>query len=351
MLLRSAPFVVMTLLGACRSTAEATPPDHSARLEQELAILTRFLQAREAADTERSLHLAARNDAESPAMTELLGRLALLTERIDALAQRDLGTTTATPREATSHARATATAAADHDANAIEVLRQALGVLEQSRNLLLENLAHVHTPAWKRSQLDITTKTTANGLQLPVAGKVVRLFTTGTLEITERNLDLAIDGDGFFAAQAADGSTIYTRAGGLQVNTDSKLVTHDGNVLLPEITLPADTLEIAIDPEGRVNVRTAGMPDRSQLLGQITLHRFVNPSGMLALDGNAMRPTEQSGAPITGNPGEAGLGLLKQGFLERSNVQLVDELIHLQMVEREITAMRRLLAGYGVFTR
>jgi flagellar basal-body rod protein FlgG len=341
MLPRSAPFVVLALLGACRSTPEAAQPDRTTRLEQELSTLKQLLQARAADDT---LRLAVRSDVESPAMTELLGRLALLTERIDASMQRDPGT--ATLRDATSHVPAAAAPAPDHDANALQMLRQSLSVLGQSRNLLLENLAHVRTTAWKRSQLHITTKTTDNGLQLPVAGKVVRVFTPGTLEITERSLDLAIDGDGFFAVSRPDGSTGYTRDGGLQVNAEGKLVAHDGSVLLPEITLPTDTLEIAIDPEGRVCVRTAGSPDTTQQLGQIALHRFVNPVGMSATDGNLLRPTEESGAPITGN-----LGLLKQGFLEGSNVQLVDELVDLQLVDREITAIRRLLAGYGVFTR
>jgi hypothetical protein len=229
MLLRSAPFVVLALLGACRSTAEPPPPDRTTRLEQELATLTRFLQAREVADTERSLHLAVRSDVESPAMTELLGRLALLTERLDVLMQREPGTATATPRDATSHAPTTAAPAPDHDANALQMLRQALSVLEQSRNLLLENLAHVHTPAWKRSQLHITTKTTASGLQLPIAGKVVRVFTTGTLAITDRYLDLAIDGDGFFAVTLPDGATGYTRDGGLQVNADGNGTWVGGN--------------------------------------------------------------------------------------------------------------------------
>jgi flagellar basal-body rod protein FlgG len=107
-----------------------------------------------------------------------------------------------------------------------------------------------------------------------------------------------------------------------------------GNVLLPEISVPNDALEIAIDPEGRVNVRTAGSPDTSTLLGQITLHRFVNPSGMLAVGANVLRPSEASGAPITNTPGQTGLGLLKQGFVERSNVQIVNELVNLIVAQR-----------------
>ena len=145
---------------------------------------------------------------------------------------------------------------------------------------------------------------------------------------------MAIDGDGFFQLQLPDGSQGYTRDGSFQLNADGKIVTGSGNVLLPEITVPSDTLEIAIDPEGRVNVRTAGNPDTSTLLGQLTLHRFVNPSGMLAVGSNVMRPTEASGQPISNTPGTTGLGLLKQGFVERSNVQIVNELVNLIVAQR-----------------
>jgi hypothetical protein len=132
------------------------------------------------------------------------------------------------------------------------------------------------------------------------------VFTTGTLEITERDLDVAIDGEGFFAVTLPDGSTGYTRDGGFHLNADGKLVTGGGNVVLPEITVPSDTLEISIDPEGRVSGRTAGSPDTSTSFGQLTIHRFVNPSGMLAVGANVLRPTPASGAPITGHPRHVG---------------------------------------------
>ena len=105
-----------------------------------------------------------------------------------------------------------------------------------------------------------------------------------------------------FTVTLPDGSTGYTRDGAFQVNADGKLVTGSGNVLVPEINLPNDMLEIAIDPEGRVNVRTASNPDTSTNVGQITLNRFVNPSGMLAVGANVLRPTEASGPAITNTP-------------------------------------------------
>ena len=147
-----------------------------------------------------------------------------------------------------------------------------------------------------------------------------KVFTTGTLEITERSLDVAIDGQGFFSVILPDGATGYTRDGNFHLNADGKLVTGAGNVLTPEVS---------IDPEGRVSGRTAGSPDTSTQFGQLNIHRFVNPSGMLASGSNVMRPTEASGQPTTGAPGSNGLGLLKQGFIERSNVQIVNELVNL----------------------
>ncbi|MCU0864384.1 MAG: flagellar basal-body rod protein FlgG [Planctomycetes bacterium] len=221
-------------------------------------------------------------------------------------------------------------------------------------DMIANNIANVNTAGFKKSQASfedlfyVTLQSPglargAGDAAVPIGTQIgsgtrlngtTKVFTTGTLEITERNLDVAIDGDGFFAVTLPDGTTGYTRDGALHLNAEGKIVTGSGNVLLPEISVPNDALEIAIDPEGRVNVRTAGSPDTSTLLGQITLHRFVNPSGMLAVGANVLRPSEASGAPITNTPGQTGLGLLKQGFVERSNVQIVNELVNLIVAQR-----------------
>lgn len=221
-------------------------------------------------------------------------------------------------------------------------------------DLIANNIANVNTSGFKKSQasfedlLYVTLQSPglargAGDNPVPIGTQIgsgtrlngtTKVFTAGTLEITDRSLDMAINGDGFFAVLLPDGSTGYSRDGAFELNADGKLVTGQGNVLLPEITVPSDTLEISIDPEGRVTGRTAGSPDSSTFFGEITLHRFVNPSGMLAVGGNVLRPTEASGAPITSTPGDNGLGLLKQGSLERSNVQIVNELVNLIVAQR-----------------
>ncbi len=161
-----------------------------------------------------------------------------------------------------------------------------------------------------------------------------KVFTTGTLEITDRSLDIAIDGDGFFEVLLPDGSRGYTRDGSFHANADGKLVTGTGNVLMPEISVPQDMLEISISPTGMVSGRTAGSPDTATEFGRVTLSRFINPSGMLAVGSNIVRPTEASGQPVLGQPGLTGLGTLKQGFIERSNVQIVNELVNLIVAQR-----------------
>lgn len=230
-------------------------------------------------------------------------------------------------------------------------LAQASAVLHDLRcRVALENLANVGTCAWKRRIVRTTTQSIvgADGTPhaMPVLVGVESVFAQGALELTQRALDLAIDGEGFFAVLGLDGTTGYTRAGSLQVNADGKLVTSTGQFLLPEITLPSDTLEIAVDPEGRVAGRTAGSPDTSTQFGQLTLHRFVNPAG-LRVDGETFRATDDSGAPITGQPGSAGLGMLKQGFLERSNVENARETMDLQIGERNHQAFLAALRQLG----
>lgn len=221
-------------------------------------------------------------------------------------------------------------------------------------DMIANNIANVNTTGFKKSQasfedlLYVTQQSPglARGTgtdALPIGVQIgsgtrlngtTKIYSSGTLEGTERSLDVAIDGDGFFAVLMPDGTTAYTRNGNFQVNATGKLVTSNGNVLVPEITLPQDVLEVSIDPEGRVNVRTAANPEQTQQLGQLQLHRFVNPSGLLALGASVLRPTEASGQPITGQPGQLGLGMLRSGFLERSNVQIVNELVNLIVAQR-----------------
>lgn len=249
--------------------------------------------------------------------------------------------------------RATTAAAIANVADpvALSLAHAAIAATDHRRRVALENLANADVPGWKRrtavlrGHCDFTVD--GQTFQMPTVFDVVRDHQQGALQVTQRALDLAIDGDGLFAVVTADGSIGYTRNGTLQVNADGKLVTADGLTVLPEITLPSDVLELAIDPVGVVACRTAGSPDTATRLGQLTLSRFVNAPG-LRCNGSLLAGSEAAGNPITGAPGTAGLGYLKQGCLERGNVQLANELLELQAIERQATALARVLAPYGI---
>jgi flagellar basal-body rod protein FlgG len=232
-----------------------------------------------------------------------------------------------------------------------QLARGALRAYDTRRRIALENIANVDTPGFKRRYVAAGTQSiaAADGLvfQVPVVHGIEPLFTTGVLQSTGRNLDVAIDGDGFLAVLLADGRTGYTRSGMLQIDRDGKLVTGAGHPLLPEITLPQDLIEIAVGPDGRVTGRTAGNADSVSQFGQLMLHRFMAPGGLRCEDG-VFLPSEGSGAPVTAVPGTSGHGTLKQGFVERSNVQLATELLELQMIERELAALRRVLREFDI---
>jgi flagellar basal-body rod protein FlgG len=218
---------------------------------------------------------------------------------------------------------------------------------------IANNIANVNTAGFKKSQANfedlLYVTLQAPGLQrqgqeaAPIGNQVgsgarlsstAKIHSQGTLEITNRQLDIAIDGPGLFQIQLADGSLGYTRDSTFNVNANGQVVTAAGAILQPNITLPQDTLEIQIDPTGNVAVRTASAPDTSTQVGQILLARFVNPSGLLALGGNQLRATDASGAPIVAPPGTNGTGQLQQGFIERSNVEIVNELVNLIVAQR-----------------
>jgi flagellar basal-body rod protein FlgG len=219
---------------------------------------------------------------------------------------------------------------------------------------IANNIANVNTAGFKRSQVSfedllyVTFKTPglerdAGGTASPIGIQVgsgaqlagtTKIYTPGVLEVTNRQLDLAIDGDGFFAVQLPDGATGYTRDGQLHINADGVLVTGRGQAVQPQINLPSDVLDISIDSEGRISGRTAGNPESTTAFGQLNLVRFVNPSGLLATGGNVVRVTDASGPPTIATPGSAGLGQIKQGFIERSNVEIVNELVNLIVAQR-----------------
>jgi flagellar basal-body rod protein FlgG len=175
-----------------------------------------------------------------------------------------------------------------------------------------------------------------SGIQIGVGVKtaaVYRIEEQGSLQVTNNKLDLAINGAGYLQIQLPDGTTAYTRAGSLQLNAQGQIVTADGFLIQSNITIPANTADIAVDPSGQVQVKLDGQI-QPNLVGQIQLATFADPPGLEAIGGNLFRETPASGSPTTGNPGALGFGKLLQGTLESSNVNIVSEITDLITAQR-----------------
>ena len=214
------------------------------------------------------------------------------------------------------------------------------------------NLANVGTNGFKRSgvvfedlmyqNLRAAGAATSEQSQLPTglqvglgvrAAATTRNFNQGALQQTSNNLDLAVKGQGFFQIQMPDGSTGYTRDGAFQVDAAGQIVTNAGHVLQPGITVPATATAVSIAPNGTV---TATLPGQvtPQSLGQIQLASFINPAGLESRGGNLYAETAASGNAATAAPGSTGHGTLLQGYVEGSNVNVVEELVTMIATQR-----------------
>ncbi len=150
---------------------------------------------------------------------------------------------------------------------------------------------------------------------------------------TQNPLDLAIQGKGYFQVQLPDNTTAYTRAGSFQLNAQRQIVTADGYLVLPNIAIPQGTTAITVDSSGQVQAQVAGQV-QPQTVGQLQLAVFANEAGLNAIGQNLMRETQASGAPTTANPGVNDTGVIQQGFLETSNVNVVNEITSLITAQR-----------------
>ena len=214
------------------------------------------------------------------------------------------------------------------------------------------NLANVATNGYKRSHAvfedliyqnmrqagaNSTDQTTLpTGLQVGLGVRPVataRIYTQGNLQQTSNNLDLAIKGDGFFQVQMPDGTTAYTRDGSFQLNANGQMVTSNGYTVLPGITIPANAQSLTIGNDGTVSV-TLPSQTTAQTVGQIQMANFVNPAGLAPKGQNLFAETSASGTPNTGAPSSNGLGALQQGFVETSNVNVVEELVQMIQTQR-----------------
>lgn len=228
----------------------------------------------------------------------------------------------------------------------------AAGMDSQQLNLdvIANNLANVNTTGFKRSKIefqDLLYQTTrpagadlGAGNQVPTGFQIghgsrpvatARIFTNGELTRTGERLDVAIQGDGFFEVQMPDGSRAYTRDGALKMDANGRITTNEGLPLLSGFQpIPPGTTSLVISPTGEV---TATGPNGAQTF-RIQLVRFNNPAGLEALGRNLFRETPASGTPELGNPGENGFGELAQGYLEMSNVKIVEEMVNMIIAQR-----------------
>ena len=160
-----------------------------------------------------------------------------------------------------------------------------------------------------------------------------RDFTQGNLQQTGNNLDMAINGKGFFQITMPDGTTAYTRDGSFKLDNQGQIVTNNGYVVQPGLTVPANAQSVTVAADGTVSVTLPGQAT-PQTLGQFQTASFINPQGLDPLGQNLYAETASSGTPATGAPQSNGLGALQQGFVETSNVNVVEELVQMIQTQR-----------------
>jgi flagellar basal-body rod protein FlgG len=173
------------------------------------------------------------------------------------------------------------------------------------------------------------------GLMMGTGVRVVateKIHSQGSIITTKNALDLAVTGDGFFQIAQPDGTIAYSRDGAFKLSSTGQLVTSNGALLQPAITLPNNATSLSVGQDGTVRVEVVG--GGSQVLGQIQLARFVNPAGLQAIGSNLLRETTASGAPQVLVPGQGGTGLIMQGSLEASNVNVVEEMVNMIETQR-----------------
>lgn len=242
----------------------------------------------------------------------------------------------------------------------------ATGMHAQQMNVdvIANNLANVNTAGFRRSRVefqDLFYQTlrapgapsvllgteVPTGLQVGLGVRPVgtkKIFMQGTFEKTNNSFDMAVEGNGFFQIRRANGEIAYTRAGSFNPDSQGRLMTPDGLLLAPEVTIPSDAMQVNIEKDGTISIMVEGQIDPVEV-GTIEMARFVNPAGLQAIGDNLFLPSAASGEAIVGRPGEEGFGQLSQGFLETSNVNTVEELVHMITAQRAYELNSRVVAA------
>jgi flagellar basal-body rod protein FlgG len=236
--------------------------------------------------------------------------------------------------------------------SALQVARTGLEAQDARMRVIANNLANVGTTGYKRDRANFATlayqdarvagqqssseTSYATGLNLGTGVAVqstTRIETQGALATTDNALDVALDGDGYFQVQLPGGELGYTRAGNFSRSSEGQLVTAQGYVVQPAITIPEGASAITISPDGTVSAVVPGSAEPSQL-GQLTIASFANPAGLQAKSDNFLVETGASGTAQVGIAGEGGRGHIRQGMLESSNVNIVEEMVDMIECQR-----------------
>ncbi len=232
------------------------------------------------------------------------------------------------------------------------ISKTGLDAQQTQLDVVSNNLANVSTTGFKRQRgvfedllyqtlrqpgAQSSQQTTIpTGLQIGTGVRAVataRIFAQGNLNQTNNSMDVAINGQGFFQVLMPDGATAYTRDGAFQVDAQGQIVTANGYPLQPSLTVPANSTTVSIGQDGTVSVRVPGQT-APQSVGTIQLTNFINPAGLQALGSNLFGETAASGTANVGAPGANGAGLVSQGYLETSNVNIVEELVNMIQTQR-----------------
>jgi flagellar basal-body rod protein FlgG len=198
-------------------------------------------------------------------------------------------------------------------------------------DLLYQTLLLAGTPATEVTEVP-TGIQVGHGVKVSATQK---MFTQGSLQSTENKLDLALEGEGFFKIQLYDGTTAYTRDGSFKIDSNRQIVTSNGYLLEPPVVLPENFImnSLSISQDGRITVKLVGEDDPVQV-GQLEVYRFVNPAGLVSIGGNLFKISPASGDEIPGQPGLDGMAKTHQGFLEMSNVKVVEEMVNMIVAQR-----------------
>jgi flagellar basal-body rod protein FlgG len=255
----------------------------------------------------------------------------------------------------------------------------ATGMMAQELNVqvISNNIANLRTTGYKRQRAQFQdllyetlrrpgASTSDQGTQLPAGleigsgvktGSTPRVMTQGNLTSTEKDYDIAVRGDGFFRIRLPDGRTAYTRDGSFELDSQGQLVTREGYLVEPGITVPQNAKSVTVSAQGQVQATLPGQA-QVQALGQLQLARFINKTGLESMGDNLFAETAASGAPIDGNPGVDGFGTLQQAYLEEANVNAVTEISSLiaaqrayEMNSKVITAADQMLSSTAQILR